>query len=219
VPPIITITGRSNTGKTTLVEKLVRELTARGYLIATVKDSHKQPTFDGEGTDSQRHTAAGSTATAIRTQHQVVVMHNYNRELELGEIAKLIGDKTDLIIAEGFKHDKLPKIEVHRKGQDLLDNPPNLIAYATEEHLDTPLPQYDINDFSGICDYLIENFIPPKRQRVALYINNKEISLKEFPADIIENVTTNMVQSLKETENIESIEIIINKACPPQSNH
>ncbi len=219
MPPIITITGRSNTGKTTLVEKLVRELTARGYLVATVKDSHKQPTFDGEGTDSQRHTAAGSTATAIRTQHQVVVMHNYNRELELGEIAKLIGDKTDLIIAEGFKHDKLPKIEVHRKGQELLDNPPNLIAYATEEHLETPLPQYDINDFSGICDYLVENFIPSKRQRVTLYINNKEISLKEFPADIIENVTTNMVQSLKETENIESIEIIINKACPSQSNH
>ncbi|MDD2252073.1 MAG: molybdopterin-guanine dinucleotide biosynthesis protein B [Dehalococcoidales bacterium] len=213
MPPIITIVGRSNSGKTTLVEKLTRELTSRGYRIATIKDSHKQPSFDSDGKDSARHMAAGSVATAIRTQQEVVVFHHNCREEEvsLEEISRLLGENADLIIAEGFKYADAAKIEVHRKGRDLLDNPKRLVAIATEEKLNTKARQFDINDANGICDLLEKGFILPNRRRVSLYINNKPIELKAFPRKIIENVIINMVRSLKGTECPESIDISVRK--------
>jgi len=213
VPPIITIVGRSNSGKTTLVEKLVRELTCRGYRIATIKDSHKQPTFDAEGKDSARHAAAGSITTAIRTQTQIVIIHNKsNTEASLDELVRLLGEDADFIIAEGFKYANAPKIEVHRAGMTLLENPQGLIAVATDEKLDIKVPQFDINDFSGICDLLEKEFIIPNQHRIALYINNTPVDLKEFPDEIIENVITNMVHSLKGVNHIENIDISIRKS-------
>lgn len=212
MPPLITVVGRSNSGKTTLVEKLVRELTGRGYRIATIKDSHKQPSFDCEGKDSARHIAAGSFATAIRTHNEIVVFYNNQEQAGVYEIARLLGENVDLVIAEGFKYDDAPKIEVHLAGKDLLENPKGLIAIATQEKLDTKAPQFDINDASGICDLLEQDYIIPNRKRITLHINNESVSLNEFPGEIIENVITNMLKSLKGVGNIESVDISIRKA-------
>jgi len=211
MPPLITVTGRANTGKTTLVEKLVRELTKRGHRIASIKDSQKCPTFDVAGKDSARHVAAGSIATAIKTEQELVIIKPFKEEVSLGEIVRMLGEEADLVIAEGFKYTDSPKIEVHRKGMELLGDVEGLVAYATEEELDTDLPQFNINDYESIADFLEENYITPGTQNVTLIINDEPIFLKEYPAAFLENVVTNMVNALKGIPDINTIELSIKK--------
>jgi hypothetical protein len=77
--------------------------------------------------------------------------------------------------------------------------------------LDTKTPQFDIYDALRICD-LWNGLIIPNRKRITLHINNESVSLNEFPGEIIENVITNMLKSLKGVGNIESVDISIRKA-------
>jgi len=219
MPPLITVTGRSDTGKTTLVEKLVRELTKRGHRIASIKDSQKYPTFDEAGKDSARHVAAGSIATAIKTGQELVIIKPVKEDVSLSEIARTLGGEPDLVIAEGFKYADSPKIEVHRKGMELLGDVEGLVAYATEEQLDTNLPQFNINDYKSIADFLEENYITPDTQNVTLIINNEPIFLKEYPAAFFENVVTNMVNALKGIPAIETIELSIKKVPGGNNGH
>jgi molybdopterin-guanine dinucleotide biosynthesis protein B len=219
MPPLITVTGRTDTGKTTLVVKLVRELTKRGYRVATIKDSQKCPTFDVAGKDSARHVAAGSIATAIKTEQELAIIKPFKEEVSLDEIARMLGDEVDLVIAEGFKYADSPKIEVHRKGMNLLGDVEGLVAYATEEELDTDLPQFNINDYESIADFLEKNYIKPDTQNVKLIINNEPIFLKEYPAAFLENVVTNMVNALKGIPDIETIELSIKKLPGGNNGH
>jgi molybdopterin-guanine dinucleotide biosynthesis protein B len=219
MPPLITVTGRANTGKTTLVEKLVRELTRRGHCIASIKDSQKYPTFDKAGKDSARHVAAGSIATAIKTGQELVIIKPVNEEVSLNEIARALGGEPDLVIAEGFKYANVPKIEVHRKGMELLGDVDGLVAYATEEELDTDITQFNINDYESIADFLEENYITPGTQNVTLIINDEAIFLKEYPAAFLENVVTNMVNALKGIPAIETIELSIKKLPGGNNGH
>lgn len=89
---IIGVAGFKNAGKTTLVEKLVRELTARGHLVATVKHAHHSFDIDHEGRDSFRHRKAGASEVAVVSRHRWAIIHELRDEAEppLAEIlAKL----------------------------------------------------------------------------------------------------------------------------------
>lgn len=159
MPPIIAIVGRSNSGKTTLVTKLVHELVERGYRVATMKDSHRQPTFDSKDKDSWRHIEAGSTATALKTNDSIVVIRRAHVELDINAIAGLLGDEHDIVIAEGFKHSGVSKIEVHRVGMPLLDDDNKIIAYASQEPLDTTKRVLNIDDIPAIADFIEREII------------------------------------------------------------
>jgi len=159
LPPLITIVGHSNSGKTTLLEKLVRELTARGYKIATIKDSHRQPSFDCKDKDSWRHIQSGSCMTALRTHDRIIIISKASPDTNINEIANLMGEEFDLILAEGFKESDAPKIEVHRSGMDLLQNKTNLIAIATDEQLSAGECQFNINDTTGIADFIEREYL------------------------------------------------------------
>ena len=129
--PIISIVGKSDSGKTTLIEKLVPELTRRGYRIATVKHDVHGFEVDREGKDSWRHKQAGAHTVVISSPKKVALIRDVERDLSLMEIRdKLIRD-VDLVISEGYKRDVQPKIEIFRKErhQELLcAKEDNLIA-------------------------------------------------------------------------------------------
>jgi len=206
--PVIAIVGYSKSGKTTLVEKLVRDLTDRGYRIATIKDSHRQPVFDTRDKDSWRHIQAGSILTALCTNNQVVCIHP-QQQITIDRIMPLMGNDFDLVIAEGFKEDEVPKIEVHRCGRPLLKGVKRLVAIATEEPLERKVRQFDINDVRSIADLLERGYISPNRERIALYINTQPVILKAFPRDMIKGVVTNMLSSLKGVSAIKNIQLLI----------
>jgi molybdopterin-guanine dinucleotide biosynthesis protein MobB len=163
MPPIISIVGESKSGKTTLIEKLISELNSRGYKVATIKHSIHSLSFDKEGKDSWRHIQAGSAATAIISPDQIVLIKSLSEEPDLNEIAHILGDDCDIILAEGFKQSQVPKIEVHRKAASPpLSHVTNCIAIATDEPLESSARQFSLNDIKGIATFLENGFIKPK---------------------------------------------------------
>lgn len=163
MPPIVSVVGESKSGKTTLIEKLISELKSRGYRVATIKHSIHRLSFDKPGKDSWRHIQAGSEATAIASPQQIVLIKTVTEEPDLNEMARLLGEDYDIILAEGFKQSNAPKLEVHRKGGGPpLNRISHLIAIATDEPLETRARQFSLQDIKGLADFLETNFIKSK---------------------------------------------------------
>ncbi len=163
MPPVVSIVGKSKSGKTTLIEALISELKSRGYHIATIKHSAHRLSFDKPDKDSWRHIQAGSDATVISSPDQVVLIKPVTEEPDLNDIARLFGEDYNIILAEGFKQSSAPKLEVHRKAAGPpLSHINNLIAIATDEPLETKTRQFSLHDTKGLADLLENSFIKPK---------------------------------------------------------
>lgn len=164
MPPVISIVGKSKTGKTTLLESLVAELKGRGYRVATVKHNHHDFELDRPGKDSWRYAQAGSDAVVISSPHKLALIKPQDHDASIEEILNLLGEEFDIVLIEGFRMGHAPKIEVHRKGlkEGLLCTLEELIAIVTDEPIDADVPQFSIGDASQITD-LIEARLMAKR--------------------------------------------------------
>ena len=157
--PIVSIVGKSNSGKTTLLEKLIPELVKRGYRVATIKHNVHGFDIDHEGKDSWRHKKAGASTTVILSASRVALIEDLDHDHSLDEIRDKYIKSADIILAEGYKGNPFPKIEVFRSAlkRDLLCNKEdNLLAVASDIKLDIGVPCFDINDAQRLVD-LIEN--------------------------------------------------------------
>lgn len=212
MPPIISIVGKSKSGKTTFIEKLVRELKSRGYRVATIKHAPQGMTFDESDKDSWRHIQAGSEATAITSPNKIVLIKPVAQDLTLEEIVRFFGEDYDIILAEGFKQSSAPKIEVHRREVGPpLSTVRKLIAIVTDEPLETKTRQFSLQDIKGLADLLEEGFIKPQRERISLYINNVPIVLTAWPKEIITNVILAMASCLKGVGEVRSLEVFLRR--------
>ncbi|HKQ95761.1 MAG TPA: molybdopterin-guanine dinucleotide biosynthesis protein B [Aestuariivirgaceae bacterium] len=131
---LLGIVGFKNAGKTTLTERLVRELTGRGYRISTIKHAHHAFDIDQEGRDSWRHRKAGASEVAIVSANRWALVHELNGTTEpgLAEIAAKLAP-CDLVVTEGYKWEAHPKIEVRNLELDhpkLADDDASVIAVA-----------------------------------------------------------------------------------------
>ncbi|MFA4915679.1 MAG: molybdopterin-guanine dinucleotide biosynthesis protein B [Syntrophales bacterium] len=165
--PIVSIIGRSKTGKTTLMEKLIPELVRRGYHVATIKHDVHGFVIDQEGKDSWRHKKAGARTTIISSPWKVAVIEDVERDYELAELRDRYVRDVDVILSEGYKGNPHPKIEVFREalGTDLLCcKSDNLIAIASDKHLETGVPCLDINDATGLVDLIETKFLTTRRK-------------------------------------------------------
>jgi molybdopterin-guanine dinucleotide biosynthesis protein B len=154
--PIICVVGRSEVGKTTLLEKLIPELKRRGYRVGTVKHhAHAGFEIDQPGKDTWRHARAGSDHVVISAPDKVASIRRVEREPTLDEIAATIED-VDIILTEGYKHTDKPKIEVVRAvlGTQPICTPEELLAVAS--NVDTPfdVPRFDLDDAIGLADLI-----------------------------------------------------------------
>jgi molybdopterin-guanine dinucleotide biosynthesis protein B len=158
--PVLSIVGKSDVGKTTLLEKLVRELKARGYRVATVKHDAHSFEIDQPGKDTWRHAQAGSDHVVIASPNRIAHIQRLERELTLAEIVAAITD-ADIVLTEGYKRGPAPKIEVSRaeKGRELLCAPEELVALATDKPFDMDVPQFDLDDAAGLVDLIELRFL------------------------------------------------------------
>jgi molybdopterin-guanine dinucleotide biosynthesis adapter protein len=197
MPPLICVVGHSNSGKTTLVEKLLLELRERGYRVATAK--HAQDiNLDQPGTDSWRHVKSGSAATVLATGDRIVLVRPVEQTPSLDEIVRLIGEDYDLIIAEGFKTESAPKIEVQRNPTGpLLPDLKGLFAVVSDEEVTTKARKFKWSEIKGLVDLIEAGFIRPNPEHVAVYINGSPIVLSSFPREFIRNLMVAMAASLK----------------------
>ncbi len=173
MPAIVSIVGSSNSGKTTLIEKLIRELKSRGYRVATIKHA-QEITFDEPNKDSSRHLRAGSEATIVSSKDMLVLLKPVTSDTPQDEVARLLGEDYDIILTEGFKQGNAPKIEVHRKEVGPpLKNIKKLIAIATDEPLETKTRQFSLEDIKSLADLIEEDFIKPQGGRFPLHKSSR----------------------------------------------
>ena len=112
--PMISVVGTSDSGKTTLLEKVVKELSSRGWRIATIKHDVHGFEIDHEGKDSWRHKRAGAHMTIISSPSKIAMVQDSDHDLTLNEIRDRFVRDVDLITTEGYKREAKPKIEVYR---------------------------------------------------------------------------------------------------------
>ena len=158
---VISIVGKSSSGKTTLLEKIVRELTRRGYHIGTLKHDTHGFEIDYPGKDSYRHFHAGSQMTLISGPDQIALVKRLAKPLALNETLKIFfkPHKLDLIITEGFKRENKPKIEIVRKAVAIepicRNKGDRLAALVSDMNIkDYAVPQFGLNEIKKIVNFI-----------------------------------------------------------------
>jgi molybdopterin-guanine dinucleotide biosynthesis protein B len=211
--PIISIVGKSDSGKTTLIEKLVPELNRRGYRVATVKHDMHGFEVDREGKDSWRHKQAGAHTVVISSPKKIALIRDVERDLKLEEIRDKLIQDVDLILTEGYKKDVQPKIEVFReeKHKELLcTKEDNLVGIVSNKTFDIGVSCFFLDDMKGLADYIERRFLASERKgEISLQVDGKNITLTAFVRKILTKTIKGMVSSLKGCETSEHIEIRI----------
>ena len=212
--PIISVVGKSKSGKTTLLESLTAELKQRGYRVAIIKHSGDDFELDTVSKDTWRFSQAGSEVSAINSAHNLAVFRQVERNLNPQELPRFIGWDYDLILTEGFKKANMPKIEVHRKeqGEGLLCPLPQLLAVVTDEPLDIAVPQFSKDEIKKIADLIEERILTQsKEDDIELLVNNERIPLTEFPKSTLVNTLLGMISALKGVKEVKTINISLRR--------
>lgn len=153
--------GYSNSGKTTLIEKLIPIFRRRGFSVSAIKNAHHGFDMDRPGKDSYRYRAAGAGQVLIATGLRwALLTETPQGPTSLEELFDHLAP-CDLVIVEGFKSEgHLPRIEVRRKDNvepPIYPHDPNVVALATDYAIDAPLPVLDLNNADKIADFIIEH--------------------------------------------------------------
>ena len=162
MPPIISITGRANSGKSRLISALIKEFKKRNIKISVIKHTSHDFQFPDDGKDSSQFKKAGATLVAISNDFKYAIDSIIEKALSPEEIAKkYMWDISDIILIEGYKKSALPKIEVIGDSKE----PPlfktgikNIQAIITDIIIDTDLPVYRRDDIKKIADYICNFF-------------------------------------------------------------
>ncbi|MDO8579085.1 MAG: molybdopterin-guanine dinucleotide biosynthesis protein B [Dehalococcoidales bacterium] len=213
MPPIVAFVGHSQSGKTTLIEKLIPELISRGYKVATVKHTHHHVVPDDTEKDSWRHLQAGGAAVVLSSPRTLVMTKAMTGETGLDEISHLLGEEYDLVIAEGFKCDRnVAKIEVHRQAAGpLLTDVPYLLAIVSDEPLDGKVRHLALDDVAGLADLIEESVIKKQRARSVLYADGVRVPMIGFIQELVANIIEGIAASLKGIGEVKRLEVFVRK--------
>jgi molybdopterin-guanine dinucleotide biosynthesis protein B len=163
--PIVSFVGRSNSGKTTFIERVIPELVRAGYKVATVKHAGHGFDLDTEGKDSWRHKQAGASSVVILSKGSMAVFADVSDQMKVEDVRDRFLDGTyDLIIAEGWKHEGYPKIVIIR---DQLGEVPisteGLLAVVSNKPVDLTVPVFGLDDVPAVAALIMKRF--PRRAR------------------------------------------------------
>lgn len=165
-PPILCFVGRSNSGKTTLVERLIPEFVRAGYRVATIKHAGHGFDLDTEGKDSWRHKRAGASTVVVLSRGSLALFADVPEEIKVEEVRdRFVDAEIDLIIAEGWKSDDFPKIVVVRdRYGEVPVSPDGLLAVVSGGPIEAPagVPLFDRDDVAGVSALIMRHF--PKRR-------------------------------------------------------
>jgi len=211
---IISIVGKSHSGKTTLLESLIVELKRRGYKVAIVKHSHHPNDLDIADKDTWRFTRAGSEISAINSLDHLAIYRRTEDYFDPQEISSFILWDYDVILTEGFKSSHYPKIEVHRgeQGKELLTDPQQLLAVVTDEPLDVKVPQFSRDDIAGIAE-LIEKTINTRQREndIDLIVNGANIPVSAPLKDLLVRTLIAMIPVPQGNGEVKSLHISLRR--------
>lgn len=162
--PIVSFVGRSNSGKTTLIERVIPELVRAGYKVATVKHAGHGFDLDTEGKDSWRHKRAGASSVMVLSKGSMAMFADVSDQMTVEEVRDRFLDRTyDLIIAEGWKHEGYPKIVIVREQVgEIPVSSEGLLAVVSDRQIDLSVPLFGLDDVAGVAALIMKQF--PKSQ-------------------------------------------------------
>jgi molybdopterin-guanine dinucleotide biosynthesis adapter protein len=152
------IIGWKNAGKTSLMERLVADITARGLTVSTIKHVHHDVDLDQPGKDTFRHRVAGASEVVLASANRFALLREHRgAEPALTDVLARLSP-VDLVLVEGYKRDSHAKIEVFRDGEGrILIQPddPTVHAVATDAVVDVTVPVLDLNDTQAVADFVL----------------------------------------------------------------
>ncbi|MBR3017396.1 MAG: cyclic pyranopterin monophosphate synthase MoaC [Clostridia bacterium] len=206
--PVIGFSAYSGTGKTTVMERVIRELTKKGLCVGVVKRDGHDFEIDHPGKDSYRHAQAGAQTVVIASAQKTAVIQQAGSTLEAC-VSRI--QNVDVILVEGFKHAAIPRIGLCRKetGKGLPEPPENYIAVVADDHeIETGAPRFSFGDAAGIADFIIReiqtmqtqdftHFTDQGRARM-VDVGNKDVTCRTATAAgrvLVNQSTFSLIQS------------------------
>jgi molybdopterin-guanine dinucleotide biosynthesis adapter protein len=188
VVPIISVVGRSGSGKTTFLERLIPELIQRGYRVGCIKHDAHRFEVDYPGKDTWRLREAGSRWVAIANDHKLAVMGQVDAPPTLAALAAHFGDAVDLILTEGYRQAGMPRIEVVRTAwsSEPLSRLDELLALVTDRQFDVPCPCFGLEDGVGVADLIEQRYLRTSRSAggsVRVLVDGRVLAINPVVAD------------------------------------
>jgi molybdopterin-guanine dinucleotide biosynthesis protein B len=209
--PILSIVGASSVGKTTVLEKLIAELTQRGYKIAAIKHCAHDFEIDHEGRDTYRLRQAGAAAVIAASPQKFALVQEGGLDLEA--LATFYLNGVNLIFTEGYKNSSVPKIEVLRHGVNTvpLINDDKLFALVTDVPIPRDVPRFGFDEISQLASLIEKTFLAKieTHQVIELSVDGHSIPMLPFVQNLLRNTIRAMIHSLKGTDGGKEIRIFL----------
>jgi len=162
---VVAFVAKSGTGKTTMLEKVIRVLKIRGYRVGAIKHDAHRFDIDKPGKDSHRITAAGTDTMLICSPEKLALVKQHAVAPSVEELLETYFQDVDIVLTEGFKKSSLPKIELHRRERSATlicrgeEYDPALIAVASDERLELDVPLLDLNNAEEVAGFIEARFL------------------------------------------------------------
>lgn len=163
-PPIISFVGKSDSGKTTFLEKLLPVLKRRGYKAGVVKHDVHGFDIDHPGKDSHRLKSAGAYATIISSPFKIAMVKDTAEDTQLVKIAAGYLADCDMVLTEGYKRESVCRIEVSYSAntKEILCGEGECLAFVADWKPETSAPVFGLDDAEGVADFIEKTFFPDR---------------------------------------------------------
>jgi molybdopterin-guanine dinucleotide biosynthesis protein B len=212
--PLVAVVGSSKAGKTTLLEKLIPVLKARGWRVAVIKHDVHGFEIDHEGKDTWRLRRAGADVVCIASSRQVAFMQSVPSDPGLKRlVARMPMAEVDLILAEGYKGEEVPKVEVWRpelSPEPLCKDDPWLLALVASEETGLQVPRFSPQEPEALARFLEEKFLAePEASRVRLAVDGQPVALGTFARTALVRTVLGFISSLKGCKDPREVDLTI----------
>ena len=209
--PIISFIGWQNSGKTTLIQKIITHLKAQDFRVGVIKATHHENiAFDRPGSDTDTYSKAGADSVTLMAPDQMITMTG-RPDMKLTDIVNRYFYDFDIVIGEGFKDERhIAKIEVNRNNSEFLRDQVNgVVALVTDQHVSGE-NIFTADQDIELADFIIKTFLHGREQtQTVLYVNGKKVPLKGFVQDALAETVGGFVRTLKKTANVSDIDLKI----------
>jgi molybdopterin-guanine dinucleotide biosynthesis protein B len=205
---LIGVVGWKNSGKTTVVESLVKHLSARGYRVGTVKHAPADVALQPGTKDSARHLGAGADVSAVSGDLTVVFGRTQGDDVET--VAARYLSLCDVIIAEGFKHTHIPKVAVIAEGDDILRQTENIAAVVCGGSKPEGYRCFAPDETAALVEYLSEkDILKPPGGFTTLMVNGKAIPINAFVQTSLAGILRGFLTALRDIESPTDIQVTV----------
>ena len=162
MPPVLTLIGKPNCGKTTLIEKLIPVLADKGVRVGTIKHHHGEIQMDTPGKDTWRHKQAGAQVVLLSSPVGIGLIQDTAGDTPVEDLVSRYFQEVDLVIAEGYKWSTLPKIEVFRStvyDEPMQEPGETLVAMVSDVEIRQGLPWFKYDDIDSLVEFILEKIV------------------------------------------------------------